>query len=108
MADAGTIDASTAGAKTVELSTPAAITGGLVYFAVAWQGAAGALRFSRYVQSGGNAYPRVASGVNTVGGVWSFNQNDVSGALPDPWTAGTPAGGTDPVPWMFMRVSGLL
>lgn len=109
--DGGTVDASTTGQKIVTLGAAAELTDGLVYFAIAWQGAATALRYTRRLWPSGGPQGAVALSSNathmlTSGGAWSYSLNSVSGALPDPAAGASVLNGN--VPTMWLRVAALL
>jgi len=110
--DAGTVDASTSGTKTIDLGSPVNITSGLVYIAIAWQGAVSGLRFSRMRRSGSGvqgAVPLPTTPANLIAGSGvMLSEGSVSGALPATFGgATTPLAGDIPAAFAI-RVSALL
>lgn len=86
--DAGTIDTSTTGLKSITISQ--SLTAGLYYLAAAQQGGASSATMRAYHNVIGNHSPVASTSMSTTNYQTGYNQDSVSGAFPSTYTANNP------------------
>ena len=86
--DAGTIDTSTTGAKSITISQ--ILNPGLYYLAGAQQGGASSATMRAYHNVIGNHSPVASTSMSTTNYQTGFNQDSVTGAFPSTYTANNP------------------